>query len=144
MIDWIKAKIALLLIGAIWATLFILMLPLLIVAIIYDAKVKTHSDRGWAYSLLIAQDHCVNAILGGHYLTTISAIVGYLQTQQSKTGTLAARFIDLGFKIAAGERNHCVNAMQSDDIYNWSTSRALLGALIYFCGVYALGVLLCN
>jgi hypothetical protein len=95
MIDWIKAKIALLLIGAIWATLFILMLPLLIIAIIYDAKVKTHSYRGWAYSLLIAQDHCVNA-------------------------------------------------MQSDDIYNWSTSRALLGALIYFCGVYAIMALLCS
>jgi hypothetical protein len=139
---WLKSKIALLLIGAIWGSFIILMLPLMLIAFAYDKTAGTHSARGWLYSLLIAQDHLTNATLGGHYLTTISSLLGHLKQSGSKTGTITARLVDLGFRIATGERNHCVNAMQSDDVYNWSTSRALLGALIYFCGVYALIIII--
>lgn len=139
---WLKAKLSLLLIGAIWGSLIIIMLPLLVIAFIYDKLIKTHSINGWLYSLLIAQDHLTNAILGGHYLTTISALLGHLQLSGSRTGDLVARFVDKGFNIATGEVNHCINAMQSDDVYNWSSSRALLGALTYVAGLCLFWLLL--
>jgi hypothetical protein len=136
----IKAKVFLLLIGAIWGSLILIMLPILVVSFLYD---KRRPDINWLYSLLLSQDHITNAILGGHYLTTISSLLGHLRLQGSKTGTAVANVVDLGFYVTIGQENHCTVSMELTDVYAWSTTRALLGALVYFSGLYTIVRMIC-
>lgn len=136
----IKAKIFLILIGMIWGSLILIMLPLLIAALFYD---KFRPGISWLYSLLLSQDHMTNAIMGGHYLTTISSMLGYLKEQGSKTGTAVAAVVDWLFYVTIGQENHCTISMQQTDLYAWSTTRALFGSLVYFSGLYTIVRILC-
>jgi hypothetical protein len=136
----IKAKVFLILIGAIWGSFIIIMLPLLIIAFVYD---KFRPNINWLYSLLIAQDHITNAILDGHYLTTISSLLGHLRLQGSKTGAAVANVVDWGFYVTIGQENHCTVSMELTDVYAWSTTKALLGALVYFSGLYTIVRIIC-
>jgi hypothetical protein len=136
----IKAKVFLLLIGAIWGSLILIMLPILVLSFLYD---KRRPDINWLYSLLLSQDHITNAILGGHYLTTISSLLGHLRLQGSKTGTAVANVVDWGFYVTIGQENHCTVSMELTDVYAWSTTRALLGALVYFSGLYTIVRMIC-
>ena len=136
----IKAKVFLLLIGAIWGSLILIMLPILVVSFLYD---KRRPNIRWLYSLLLSQDHITNAILGGHFLTTVSSILGHLRLQGSKTGTAVANGVDWGFYVTIGQENHCTVSMELTDVYAWSTTRALLGALVYFSGLYTIVRLIC-
>tara|TARA_R110000851_G_scaffold183012_1_gene332113 strand:- start:1066 stop:1485 length:420 start_codon:yes stop_codon:yes gene_type:complete len=135
MLTNIKAKIFLLLIGAVWGSLILIMLPLLIVVFLYD---KVRQDIDWLRSMLLAQDHLTNAILGGHYLTTISSLLGHLRELGSATGTAVANVVDWGFYVTISQENHCTVSMEKTDVYDWSSSRALLGASVYFGGIYLL------
>ena len=124
----LSAKVFLSLITVTWASLIIVMLPLMLIAVIFD--------RRWLYSLFLAQDHLVNVILGGHYLTTVSSQLGKLRKDGSRTGKLAADFVDWLFYIARKEIMHCDNAMQKDDIYTFKPWVALTSATIYIGTIY--------
>lgn len=125
-----KAKVFLFLITVVWLTLIIAMSPLMILALLFD--------RVWLYSLFLAQDHLVNVILGGHYLTTISSQLGKLRQDGSRTGTVAADFVDWLFYIARNEIRHCDNAMQPDDIYTFKPWVSLLSSSIYIATVWVI------
>ena len=129
----IKAKIFLMLIALNWGSLILLMLPLLLIALVYD---KMREGIQWVYSLLLAQDHLTNAIMGGHFLTTISSLLGHLRQQGSSTGKVAADFVDKLFELAIGQNNHCTLAMEESDIYQFSASRAILGSICYYVSLY--------
>lgn len=129
----IKAKFFLALIAINWGSLILLMLPLLLVSFIYD---KRRDGIQWMYSLLLAQDHLVNAIMGGHFLTTISSMLGHLKYTGSATGKIAANFVDWGFKIAINQTNHCTVAMEQSDIYQFSARRAIFGSALYYVSLY--------
>lgn len=123
-----KAKFFLLLVGLNWGSLIIIMLPFLILCYFYD---RVREGIQWLYSTLLAQDHVANVIMGGHYLTTISSMLGHLRATGSATGTIAANIVDWGFNVATGEVNHCTNAMQDDDVYKFSARRAIAGTVVY-------------
>ena len=125
---WLKAKVFLLLVSIVWLSLIVAMLPLMVLAVIFD--------RAWLYSLFLAQDHLVNVVLGGHYLTTISSQLGKLRQSGSRTGTVAADFVDWLFYIARKEIRHCDNAMQASDIYTFKPWIALTSSSIYILTVY--------
>ena len=127
---YLKAKVFLLLVAILWLSLIIAMLPLMVIAVIFD--------RDWLYSLFLSQDHLVNVVLGGHYLTTISSQLGKLRQDGSRTGTVAADFVDWLFYIARKEIRHCDNAMQPDDIYTFKPWVSLFSSSIYIATVWAL------
>jgi len=131
---YIKAKLALLLIAVNWGTLILLMSPLMLVAALYDRFVNR--DIKWTYSLFLAQDHLVNVIMGGHFLTTISAVLGHLQASGSKSGDIAARVVDKLFYISLGQVGHCAGAGQAEDVHQFSASRSLLGTAVYLATLY--------
>ncbi len=130
--NWLKAKIGLLIISIVWLSLIVVCLPVMLVALIYDKK---RADIDWLYSLFLAQDFLVSAILGNHHNTTISALLGHMKTKGSKTGTLMAKVVDLLFKIARNEDEHCVNAMKPTDVYYFSARRAIAGFVLYVLGM---------
>lgn len=130
---FIKSRFFLLLIGLNWGSFIILMLPLLLIAYLYDKK---RSGINWLYSILLAQDHLTNAVMGGHFLTTISSMLGYLREQGSRTGTLAANFVDWGFQLAIGQLNHCTESMEEADVYQFSARRAIAGSAFYYASFY--------
>jgi hypothetical protein len=129
----LKAKFFLALIAITWGSLIILMLPLLLVAFIYD---KQREGIKWLYSILLAQDHLVNAIMGGHFLTTISSMLGHLRLEGSSTGKVAADVVDWLFERAIGQNNHCTVAMEDSDVYQFSARRAIAGSACYYISLY--------
>lgn len=129
--NWIKAKLALLIIGIVWGSLILVCTPLMAVAYFYDTR---RSDIEWLYSIFLGQDYLVSAILGNSHQTTISALLGHMQKQGSISGTMVAKFVDLIFYVARGEENHCINAMRDTDVYYFSARRAMLGFTCYCLG----------
>jgi hypothetical protein len=131
--DRLRSYIFVALIGVNWGTLILMSIPLLCVAYITDqflVKIR------WQYSILIAQDHYVHAIMGGHHLTTISSMLGHLQLNGSTTGDIAAKFVNWLFKTAINQDDHCLVSMEESDIFTFSARRAILGSLIYYSSVY--------
>lgn len=136
-IGWVKAKAALLMIGAVWGSLILFMLPLMVAAHFYDkAKGYPMYDR-WLYSILIAQDILVNCILGGYFRTTISSELGNLKLKGSKTGTQVANIVDRGFLFFVGQKNHCIASIEPEDRHLFNTRTALAGFTIYSLTVAA-------
>ena len=129
----LKAKFFLAIIAITWGSLIILMLPLLLVAFIYD---KQREGIKWLYSILLAQDHLTNAIMGGHFLTTISSLLGHLRESGSATGEVAADVVDWLFERAIGQTNHCTVAMEKSDVYQFSARRAIAGSACYYISLY--------
>jgi hypothetical protein len=126
-VDRIKMKFFLTLIILNWGGLIILALPLMVVAYILDRFI---GGRDWLYSILLAQDHYAHVMMGGHFLTTISAMLGHLREIRSTTGTLSANFVDKCFNKLTGEVNHCTNAMQKEDNFKFSSVRAIVGTFL--------------
>ena len=129
----IKAMFFLALVFFNWASLIIIMLPLMVVAKVVD---KILPNVKWLYSILLAQDHLVHAIMGGHFLTTISSMLGHLRMSGSATGKLCADFVDWGFRLAIGQNNHCTVAMEVSDVYQFSARRAIVGSALYYVSLY--------
>jgi hypothetical protein len=130
--NWVKAKLALIIVAIVWGSLLIPCIPLMTYSIYYDKK---DEKIDWLYSLFIAQDYLVSAILGNHHNTTISSLLGHLRKQGSKTGTLVANFVDWLFYVARKQVNHCDENMKPGDVYYFSTKRALTGFVIYVLSV---------
>ena len=131
---WLKSKVFLFLITLNWGSLILLMLPFMLISLAYDKLIN--SNIKWLYSAFLAQDHLVSVIMGGHYLTTISSELGNQRRKGSKAGTQAANFVDWLFKMAIGELRHCDNAMQKDDIYQFSARRAIAGTVVYWLSLF--------
>ena len=128
--SWVKAIFILLMIGTIWLALIILLSALHLVVWLSD---KFFSSR-WSLSLFLAEDHLVNACMGGHFKTTISAEVGKMQTMGSSTGTNVARVINKIFYLATKDRvqkDHCRVSMELNDIYVFSPRRAIAGTITF-------------
>lgn len=122
----LKAKFFLILIGSNWGSLILLSLPLMLVAYCLDRIMGLR----WLYSILLAQDHYTHVMMGGHFLTTISAMLGHLKTTGSQSGTLVANVVDWGFKRAVGQLNHCIASMEEGDDFTFSARRAIAGTLL--------------
>lgn len=133
--NYIKAKFFLTLIAISWGSLIIIMLPLMIVAYIVDRFLPR---TRWLYSILLAQDHMVHAIMGGHFETTISSMLGQLERANSKTGTICANVVDKLFNIASGQTEHCKKSIQEGDKALFSARRAIAGSIIFYIGIYFL------
>lgn len=137
---WLKAKIALLVITSIWASLIITMLPLMMMARAYDNAYNLPLKKRWLYSILIAQDILVNCILGGYFRTTISSELGNLQRLDSRTGTECAEFVNWLFRVSVGQENHCIASIEPEDIHLFDVRKAITGAALYL-GAITIGVL---
>ena len=117
-----------------WGSLIVIMSAPMLTAYIYDKLVKAK----WLYSHFLAQDHLVNVIFGGHFLTTVSALLGHLKLRGSRGGTYMANFVDWCFNRLDGQVNHCVNAIEDGDIFDFSARRALLGVTCYWLSLYVI------
>jgi hypothetical protein len=122
----LKAKLFLTLIAINWGSLILIATPLMLVAYCLDRIMKLK----WLYSILLAQDHYTHTIMGGHFLTTISAMLGHLKTVGSQSGTLVAEVVDWGFERATGQIDHCTSSMEAEDDFIFSARRAIAGTLL--------------
>lgn len=129
-LKWLKASVFLVMMGMNWLALILVLLPLHLVSrmAIYFTKVK------WSHSLFLAEDHLVNAIMGGHFMTTLSAEIGNMQTNGSDTAQNVAKVVNRLFYWGTGDekqKDHCRLAMQADDIYVFSSRRAIVGTVLF-------------
>lgn len=111
-----KSLFFLILVGAIWAALIILMSPLQLPLTILAAIFKNKRLRKYRYNFWIWQDQGVNMLLGGNPDVTVSSQVGYMaHIQNNKTAKGMAKFIDAGFKLATGQIDHCRVSIEKDE-----------------------------
>jgi hypothetical protein len=108
----------------------------MVAAKIYDVLSK--GEYSLLRSIFIAQDYLVNSLAGGHHDTTISSQLGQLKLLGSRTGTVMADFVDWLFYIADGQLEHCINAMQEDDVYLFKPFIAIVGLSLYTANIYAI------
>lgn len=113
-----------------WASLIALLSLVHLVAIIHDYIYKP--DIKWSYSVFLAEDHLVSVIHGVHFKTTVSALLGHLKLSGSYGGTIMADIVNWCFYKLDGQLNHCENAIEPEDIFNWSPPRALVGVVAYW------------
>lgn len=109
---WLKAKLLLLSVALVWGALIILMLPFQLPVTI--AGIHPRFKR-YRYGVWIAQDQMVNAIHNGNPDVTVSSKVGYMAEQGSKTARAMAVVIDLLFKLAVNQDNHCQASIERDE-----------------------------
>lgn len=127
---WLKAIFILIMIGVNWASLILLFLPLHIIATTSGFFLSIR----WSYSLFIAEDHLVNVIMGGHFLTTVSAEIGNMQTNGSRTGKNVAKVVNWLFYKFTGDpkqKDHCRISIEPNDIFVFSPRRSILGTLLF-------------
>jgi len=110
---FIKAKLLLLSVVVVWAYILVV-LSLLIVPVTLLA-IPFESLRKYRYSLWISTDQLVNAIHMGNPDVTVSSKVGYMAEQGSKTAKAMAAVIDLLFKVAVNQENHCAVSIERDE-----------------------------
>lgn len=109
---FIKAKLLLLSVALVWGVLIMLMLPFQLPVTIAGIHPKLKRYR---YGVWIAQDQMVNAIHFGNPDVTVSSKVGYMAEQGSKTAKAMAAVIDLLFKLAVNQDNHCQVSIERDE-----------------------------
>lgn len=129
----LKAKFALTLITLVWGSLILKDLLRMVFCFVYD---KFNPKHQLIRNTLLTQDYYTMVILGGHHLTYISGMLGFFKLDGSRTGTICADFVDWLFLKFTGEPNHCISAMNNDDIYEFSAKRALAGVTLYFASLY--------
>ena len=113
--NWIKAKILLLLIVITWLFLIVVMSPLQIpctLITIFTGRLKRYT-----WGLWIGQDQQVNAIFNGNPDITISSRVGYMSQQGSKTARYMEIVIDWLFYKIAKQKNHCFVSIEKDEVH---------------------------
>ena len=130
----VRAGFFIILIILIWGSMIVVSLPFLFVVLVYDLLVKPRYS--WLQRALLVQDLATNVMLGGDHRTYISSMLGHLQTNGSTGGTYAALFVNYFWNIAFKQKNHCIKAMRSTDIYDFSARRGILGATIYLVNLY--------
>ena len=112
---WLKAKALLLSVGLIWAFFICISLPIQLPITLASFLVSNERLKRYVWGFWIWQDQAVNAILGGNPDVTVSSKVGYMAEQGSKTAKAMAVVIDLLFKLAVGQENHCAVSIERDE-----------------------------
>lgn len=128
--SWLKAKFFLVAVAITWLSLIAQLLPLQIVVMVICLVTGAYNWRRWNYSIWMIQDQFVNVILSGHHVTTVSSTIG----QMSKTSATAEQMrvvVDFLFRVFAGQKNHCRNAIEVEDVHRYSAVRAALGLVGY-------------
>ena len=110
---FIRAKLLLLSVALTWLALIIFMLPIQLPVTLLGGLNAT--TKRYRYGFWIAQDQMVNAIHGGNPDVTVSSKVGYMAEQGSKTAKAMAVVIDLLFKLAVNQDNHCQVSIERDE-----------------------------
>jgi hypothetical protein len=134
----LKTALFLLLIGVVWGSMLIPLLPLLLVSLSFDIAQQNNRKNGWLSSIMFATDITTNTFLGGYKRTTISAELGNLKLNGSRSGTKAADFVDWLWLIIFNEKDHCISAMETEDLYLFTPGKALIGASVYITTYYFL------
>lgn len=127
--DHVKSVSTVLVIALVWGSFIVIQWPLMIFAYYVDRHFANPKDT-WLYSILIGQDCLVNAILSGHFKTTISSTLGEMKVY-SDTAYIVSGFVDYLFLKLFGQRDHCTQAMESEDKYTFTARRALVGFSLY-------------
>ena len=112
---WIKAKLLLLSVALIWAFFISIFSPIQLPITLASFLVRNERLKRYVWGFWIWQDQAVNAILGGNPDVTVSSKVGYMAEQGSKTAKAMASVIDLLFKVAVGQENHCQASIERDE-----------------------------
>lgn len=131
---WFKAIFILMMMGMNWLALILLFLPIHVIATTSGFFLPIR----WSYSLFIAEDHLVNVIMGGHFLTTLSAEIGNMQNNGSETGERVAKVVNALFYLFTKEerqKDHCRISIEKGDVFVFSSRRAVLGT-VFFQGVF--------
>ena len=126
---WLKSKVILFFIAVIWGSFIVLCLPLLILSRFFD---------DWTRDILMGQDYLVNAILGGDHETTVSSEIGNQAKNGSRTAQHVETVVNLLFKLAINQDNHCFVSIKKDDRHDYSAFRLLTGSLTYILTLYGL------
>lgn len=117
---WLKAKLLLLSVALIWA-FFIYSVWEIQLVITLLGIIPSKVLRGLRYGFWIVQDQMVNVVVSAFMLrvgnpdVTVSSKVGYMAEQGSKTAKAMAVVIDLLFKLAVGQENHCAVSIERDE-----------------------------
>lgn len=138
--EWLKAKVALMIIFIMWAYLIILDSPYMVYAYLHDRRNKPDTQKGKLHSVLLGQDIYVNTQLGGYFRTTISSELGN-QSKTRKSGKAAAKVVDLLFYIAGDDPNHCVNAIEEEDKH-WFNAKYALPSFVLWLSLRVLMITL--
>lgn len=110
---FIKAKLLLLSIALVWLYILVALLTLILPVTLLAIPFK--GLRRYRYAMWISTDQLVNAIHNGNPDVTVSSKVGYMAEQGSKTAQAMAVVIDLLFKIAVNQDNHCQASIERDE-----------------------------
>ena len=110
---FIKAKLLLLSIALVWGFILIVLSPLMLPVTLLAIPIK--AMRRYRYALWISTDQLVNVIHNGNPDVTVSSKVGYMAEQGSKTAKAMAAVIDLLFKLAVNQDNHCAASIERDE-----------------------------
>ena len=110
---WLKAKLLLMSVAAVWLLAIIVMAPLQLPVTLLAIVIKPM--RGYRYKIWIAQDQLVNAIHNGNPDITVSSQIGYMAEQGSKTAAAMAVVVDWLFYVAIGQVNHCRASIERDE-----------------------------
>ena len=126
--EWLKAKIALLIIAVMWLSLIVLNFPYMVYAYVHDRRLGYSKNK--LHSVLLGQDIYINTMLGGFFRTTISSELGN-QSKKSKSGKIAANVVDWLFELAGDGPNHCVNAIESEDKHWFNAGYAIIAFVLW-------------
>lgn len=119
----LKAKLFLLLVAVVWGSLIYsiwkFQLVVTLLGLLPYERLKELSKNIWT-----AQDNMVNVIVtfivfgrAGNPDVTVSSKVGVLQKLENETADKMAKFINKGFEVANGQKDHCRESIEHDEVH---------------------------
>lgn len=75
-----------------------------------------HQLNSWCFTLWLSNDQYINSVFKGMEDHSISGRVGYLSLQGNKSAQLMEKVIDVVFYLAIGQRNHCRESIEWDEV----------------------------
>lgn len=88
----------------------------LVATVMCHTPSKTLKRSGLAFWLWT--DQGVNVLHGGDEDITVSSKVGKRKKMGSKTATTMAAVIDALWYIGTGQKNHCISAIERDEVHH--------------------------
>lgn len=128
--SWFKAKFFLVAVAITWGSLILQLLPLQAVVMVICLVTGSQAWKRWNYSIWMVQDQFVNVVLSGHHVTTVSSSIGNM-SYTSATAEQMRKVVDFLFRAFAGQKNHCRNAIEVEDVHRYSAMRAFVGLVGY-------------
>lgn len=75
-----------------------------------------HQLKSWCFTLWLSNDQYINSLFKGMADHSISGRIGYLSLQGNKVAQVMERVIDFIFFVAVGQREHCKESIEWDEI----------------------------